>query len=290
MHPPASWSFSLRRPGPLAASVDVQRILDTSRLGDPFVFDADPAGAVLVLTRDNFSMRARRNSFSGNPEEPRVARLRRREASVPGEWRPLLSWTEGFRGVLDVPLKSRVFASDGKRTYIGGITETGRALLFLYKGWDTRRCSSSTHPSTPWSSRGGSCFFPSDRGSMFSGRAAPRNSSRTCRAFRASLPSRSMIKAESLDFSDGDNLYAVHGGDFCSLSGEGSGECFGAGKAISTSFPAAITSCSGCAVSPRCSPPPERSFPSRIREGAGLVPLLRRGGKMGGSLRKALRR
>ncbi|MDP2657043.1 MAG: hypothetical protein Q8O78_01355, partial [Candidatus Deferrimicrobium sp.] len=37
--------------GASAARVEVRKMLDTSSLGDPFVFDVDPAGAVLVLTR-----------------------------------------------------------------------------------------------------------------------------------------------------------------------------------------------------------------------------------------------
>ncbi len=199
-----------------AASVDVQRILDTSRLGDPFVFDVDPAGAVLVLTRDNIFDAGAKEFLFGEPlKNPGWLAF----AGVKLQFlaNGALFVVDGRipRKLLDVPLKSRVFASDGERTYIGGITETGRALLFLYKeGMGHKALLELDAPVDAMVLARGKLFFSVGPRIYVLGEGGPAK-------LFAHLPGFSRIPSIAVDdksgllyFSDGDNLYAVHGGDF----------------------------------------------------------------------------
>ncbi len=202
--------------GVLAARVEVRKMLDTSTLGDPFVFDVDPAGAVLVLTRDNIYDAGAGDFLFGEPlKNPGWL------AFAGGKLQFLsndaLFEVDGGkpRKLLDVPLSSRVFVSDGERTYIGGITAAGKPELFLYKeGVGHKALLELDAPIDAMALARGELFF------AVGPRIYALREGGPARLF-AYLPGFSHIPSIAVDdrrgllyFSDGDNLYAVRGGDF----------------------------------------------------------------------------
>jgi len=202
--------------GASAARVEVRKMLDTSSLGDPFVFDVDPAGAVLVLTRDNIYDAGAGNFLFGEPlKNPGWL------AFAGGKLQFLsndaLFVVDGGtpRKLLDVPLKSRVFVPDGERTFIGGITAAGKPVLFLYKeGVGHKALLELDAPIDAMALARGKLFFAVGPRIYVLGEGGP------ARLF-AHLPGFSHIPSIAVDdrngllyFSDGDNIYAVRGGDF----------------------------------------------------------------------------
>ncbi len=202
--------------GALAARVDVRRVLDTSTLGDPFVYDVDPGGAVLVLTGDNIYDAGAGEFLFGEPlKNPGWL------AFAGGKFQFLsngaLFVVDGGvpRKLLDVPLKSRVFVSDGERTFISGITAAGRPVLFLYKeGVGHKALLELDAPIDAMALARGELFF------AIGPRIYALREGGPARLF-AHLPGFSHIPSIAVDerrgvlyFSDGDNIYAVRGGDF----------------------------------------------------------------------------
>ncbi|PJB31497.1 MAG: hypothetical protein CO109_09655 [Deltaproteobacteria bacterium CG_4_9_14_3_um_filter_65_9] len=202
--------------GASAARVEVRKMLDTSPLGDPFVYDVGPGGAVLVLTRDNIYDAGAGKSLFGEPlKNPGWL------AFAGGKLQFLangaLFVVEGGvpRKLLDVPLKSRVFVPDGERTYISGITETGRSVLFLYKeGMGHKALLELDAPIDAMALARGKLFFTVGSRIYVLGEGGPAK-------LFAHLPGFSHIPSIAVDekhgllyFSDGENLYAVRGEDF----------------------------------------------------------------------------
>lgn len=202
--------------GVSAAKVEVRKMLDTSSLGDPFVFDVDPAGAVLVLTRDNIYDAGAGNFLFGEPlKNPGWL------AFAGGKLQFLsndaLFEVDGGkpRKLLDVPLSSRVFVPDGERTFIGGITTAGKPELFLYKeGMGHKALLELDAPIDAMALARGKLFFSVGPRIYVLGEGGP------ARLF-AHLPGFSHIPSIAVDdrngllyFSDGDNIYAVRGGHF----------------------------------------------------------------------------
>lgn len=202
--------------GASAARVEVRKMLDTSPLGDPFVFDVDPRGAVLVLTGGNIFDAGGGNLLFGEPlKDPgwlafaggKLQFLANGGLFVVDGGKP--------RKLLDVPLKSRVFVPDGERTYIGGITETGRSVLFLYKeGMGHKALLELDAPIDAMALARGKLFFSVGPRIYVLGEGGPAK-------LFAHLPGFSHIPSIAVDdkhgllyFSDGENLYAVRGGDF----------------------------------------------------------------------------
>ncbi|HZL97401.1 MAG TPA: FecR family protein [Terriglobales bacterium] len=202
--------------GASAARVEVRKMLDTSSLGDPFVFDVDPAGAVLVLTRDNIYDAGGENLLFGESlKDPgwlafaggKLQFLANGALFVVDGGKP--------RKLLDVPLSSRVFVPDGEQTYIGGITETGRAVLFLYKeGMGHKALLELDAPIDAMALARGKLFFTVGPRIYVLGEGGPAK-------LFAHLPGFPRIPSIAVDdkngllyFSDGENLYAVRGGGF----------------------------------------------------------------------------
>lgn len=202
--------------GAAAARVEVRRMLDTSTLGDPFVYDMDPGGAVLVLTGDNIYDAGAGDLLFGEPlKNPgwlafaggKLQFLANGALFVVDEGMP--------RKLLDVPLASRVFVSDGERTFLSGITASGRPVLFLYKeGVGHKALLELDAPVDAMALARGELYFAVGPRLYVLREGGP------ARLF-AYLPGFSHIPSIAVDdrrgllyFSDGDDIYAVRGGDF----------------------------------------------------------------------------
>jgi len=199
-----------------AVRVEVRKMLDTSTLGDPFLFDVDPGGAVLVLTRDNIYDAGAGEFLFGEPLK-NPAWL----AFAGGRLQFLVDgalYVEGGkmpRKLLDVPLSSRVFVSDGERTFLSGITSAGKPVLFLYKeGAGHKALLEFDAPVDAMAIARGELFFSVGPRIYVLKEGGPAK-------LFAHLPGFSHIPSIAVDdrrgllyFSDGDNLYAVRGGDF----------------------------------------------------------------------------
>lgn len=199
-----------------ATESDAQRMLDTSILGDPFVFDVDPAGAVLVLTRDNIYGAVAGGSLFGEAlKNPAWLAFAGKNLQFLADGALFSVDGRMPRKLLDVPLKNGVFASDAERTYIGGITETGRSVLFLYKeGMGHKALLELDAPIDAMALARGKLFFSVGPRIYVLGEGGPAK-------LFANLPGFSHIPSIAVDdrhgplyFSDGDNIYAVRGGDF----------------------------------------------------------------------------
>lgn len=202
--------------GANAARVEVRNVLDTSPLGDPFVFDVGPGGAVLVLTGDNIYDAGGGNFLFGEPlKNPGWLAFAGGKLQFLANGALFVVDGEVPGKLLDVPLSSRVFVPDGERTYIGGITETGRSVLFLYrKGMGHKALLETDAPIDAMTLARGKLFFSVGPRIYVLGEGGP------ARLF-AHLPGFSHIPSIAVDdrhgllyFSDGENLYAVRGGDF----------------------------------------------------------------------------
>lgn len=199
-----------------ASKVDVQRVLETASLGSPFVFDVDANGAVLVLTEDNV--------YDGGSGEFLFGERLKNPGwlSFGGEGLQILVDGSLFvieggrpRAMLDVPLKSALFVSDGKQTFIGGISAEGRSLLFVHReGLGHKVLLELDEPIDAMALANGRLFFTC--GSRIyvlqpGGRLE----------LLAYLPGFSFIPSIAVDeergilyFSDGESLYALRGGGF----------------------------------------------------------------------------
>lgn len=196
--------------------VEVRKVLDTSSLGDPVVFDVGPDGAVLILTRDNlFDAGAKKVLFGEPLANPAWF-------AFAGEKLQLIACGALFvidggkpRQLLEAPLKRLIFAADSERTFISGVTSSGKPVLFIYKeGAGHKPLLELDVPIDAMALARGVLFFS----------AGPRiYSLREGGAVKllAHLPGFSHIPSLTVDerngllyFSEGDHLYALRGNDF----------------------------------------------------------------------------
>ena len=200
----------------MAAQVEVRMLLDTSPLGDTFVYDVDPAGAVLVLTRDNIYDAGGREYLFGEP-------LRKPGWLTFAGGRLLFMANGGLFAIdgktpvklLDIPLTSRMVAADGERAFIAGVTAEGKPLLFLFKeGLGHKPLLELDTPIDAMTVARGTLFFSAGN------RIYTLKEDGQAMLF-AHLPDIPAVTSLAVDeaqgvlyFSDGDNLYAVRGNDF----------------------------------------------------------------------------
>jgi hypothetical protein len=199
-----------------AAKVEVRMLLDTSPLGDTYVYDVDPAGGVLVLTRDNIYDAGGREYLFGEP-------LKKPGWLTFAGGKLLFMANGGLFAVagkmpaklLDVPLTKRMAAGDGERIYIAGVTAEGKPLLFLFKeGVGYKPLLELDTPVDAMALARGTLFFSAGK------RIYTLREDGEARLF-AHLPGMPAITSLSVDesagilyFSDDENLYAVRGNDF----------------------------------------------------------------------------
>ncbi len=199
-----------------ASRVEVRQAIDTSALGEIFVYDVDPSGAVLVLTGDNILDAGSGEPLFGEPlKGPAWLSLGGGKLSLLADG--VLFAVEGRtpRKLLEVPLRSPIFASDGERTFIGGVTASGRSILYLYKeGAGHKAILELDAPIDAMALARETLFFSAGRKIYALKEGGP------ARIF-ATLPGFSYIPSIAVDdrrgilyFSDGDDIYAVRGGDF----------------------------------------------------------------------------
>lgn len=210
-------AFLLAAPvGAMAARVDVRRVLDASALGDPFVYDVDPSGAVLVLTGDNIYDAGSGEFLFGEPlKNPAWISLAGGKLRFLADGALFVVKGRTPRKLLEVPLKSPVAVSDGERTFISGITSAGRSVLFLFKeGVGHKALLELDAPIDAMAIRRGELLFtvgPRIYALKEGGKAR----------LLAYLPGFSFIPSIAVDerdgvlyFSDGESIYAMRGGDF----------------------------------------------------------------------------
>ncbi len=202
--------------GAASARVEVQRVADTSALGPVFAYDVAPSGAVLVLTGDNI-----RDAGSG---EPLFGAPLRNPAGLSLAGEKLLFLADGAlysvegrapRKLVDVPLRSPVAISDGRSSYIAGVTGEGRSVLFLHReGAGHKPLLELDRPVDAMAFRRGALLF-SAGSRIFALREGGKA------AAIAELPGFPFILSLAVDdrdgtvyFSDGDSTYAMHGERF----------------------------------------------------------------------------
>lgn len=199
-----------------ATKVEVRKMLDTSTLNAPFVYDVGPEGSVLVLTSDNIYDAGSGNFLFGaplkNPGWLAFAGEKLHFVSNGG----LFAVDGGMpRKLIDVPLKSRIFASDSQLTYISGVTTAGKPVLFIYKeGVGHKALLELDAPVDAMALAKGKLFF------SVGPRIYTLAEGGSAKLF-AHLPGFSHIPSIAVDdshgllyFSDGDNIYAVRDSDF----------------------------------------------------------------------------
>ncbi|MBP2676636.1 MAG: hypothetical protein H6Q84_3476, partial [Deltaproteobacteria bacterium] len=199
-----------------AARIEVRKILDTSPLGEPFVFDVDPDGRVLVLTRENVFDAGSGESLFGHPlKDPAWLSFAGKGLRLLADG-ALYSVDGGAaRKLLDVPLKSCVFASDGERIFIGGVAADGKPMLFLYQeGAGHKALLGLDAPIDSMAIARGELFFSAGPRIYALREGGPAR-------VLAYLPGFSHIPSLAVDegngllyFSDGDDIYALRGEDF----------------------------------------------------------------------------
>jgi len=199
-----------------AARVEVRQLLDTSPLGDPFVFDVSPDGAVLVLTGDNVhDAGAGANLFATPLERPAWLDLDGGVLRFIADDGLFAVHGGAPRMLLDLPLTSRVFASDGARTFLSGVTADGRAILFLHEeGKGHKAVLELDEPIDAMATARGALFFTAGHGIFALHPGGPAR-------LVARLPAFSRIPSLAVDaqrgvlyFSDGEAIYALRGDDF----------------------------------------------------------------------------
>ncbi len=195
---------------------NAKKMLDTSTLGDPFAYDVDPGGVVFVLTRDNiYDAGAAGFLFKDLLKNPGGLSFAGGKLQFLADGALFLVDGRVPRKILDVPLKNAVFVSDAERTYIGGITAAGKPELFLYKeGVGHKALLELDAPIDAMALARGELFF------AVGPRIYALREGGPARLF-AYLPGFSHIPSIAVDdrhgplyFSDGDNIYAVRGGEF----------------------------------------------------------------------------
>jgi hypothetical protein len=117
--------------------------------------------------------------------------------------------------LLDVPLKSCIFVPDGDRIYIGGVDADGRAMLFLYKeGAGYKPLLSLDAPIDAMTVSRGELLFSSGSRIYALKEGGPARLLARLPGF-SHIPSLAADEASGLlYFSDGDDLFALRGGDF----------------------------------------------------------------------------
>jgi len=199
-----------------ATKSDAQKMLDTSTLGDPLAYDVDQGGVVFVLTRDNvYDAGSAGFLFKDLLKSPGGLSFAGGKLQFLADG--ALFFVDGRlpRKILDVPLRNGVFVSDAERTYIGGITETGRSVLFLYKeGMGHKALLELDAPIDAMALARGKLYFSVGPRIYVLGEGGPAK-------LFAHLPGFPHIPSIAVDdrhgplyFSDGDNIYAARGGDF----------------------------------------------------------------------------
>jgi len=199
-----------------ATGSDAQRMLDTTTLGDLFAYDVDQGGAVLVLTRDNIYDASAGNFLFGEPlKNPRGLAFAGGKLQFLANGGLFVVDGRMPRKLLDVPLKNEVFASDAERTFISGITSSGKPVLFIYKeGLGHKPLLELDAPIDAMAFARGVLFFSTGP------RIYALREDGPAKLF-AHLPGFPHIPFIAVDdrhgplyFSDGHNIYAVRGGDF----------------------------------------------------------------------------
>ena len=199
-----------------ATEVDAMRMLDTSTLGDLFAYDVGQGGAVLVLTRDNVYDAGAGDFLFGEPlKNPRGLAFAGGKLQFLANGGLFVVDARMPRKLLDVPLKNEVFVPDAERTFISGITTAGKPMLFIYKeGVGHKALLELDAPIDAMALARGKLFF------TVGARIYVLREGGPAKLF-AHLPGFSHIPSIAVDdktgllyFSDGDNLYAVRGGDF----------------------------------------------------------------------------
>lgn len=199
-----------------ATKIEVRKMLDTSALNSPFVYDVGPEGSVLVLTSDNIYDAGSGSFLFGEPlKNPGWL-------AFAGEKLHFLSNGGLFvvdggmpRKLIEVPLKSRIFASNSQLTYISGVTAAGKTVLFIYKeGVGHKALFELDAPIDAMALAKGKLFF------TVGPRIYTLAEGGSAKLF-AHLPGFSHIPSIAVDdihgllyFSDGDNIYAVRDSDF----------------------------------------------------------------------------
>ncbi len=198
-----------------ATESDAKKMLDTSTLGDLLAYDVDQGGAVFILTRDNIYDAGGGDFLFGEPlKNPGWL------AFAGGKLQFLsndaLFEVDGGkpRKLLDVPLKNGLFASDAERTFIGGITGAGRSVLFIYKeGVGHKALLELDAPIDAMTLARGELFFSVGPKIYVLREGGPAK-------LFANLPGFPHIPSIAVDdrhgllyFSNGDDIYAVRGGE-----------------------------------------------------------------------------
>lgn len=200
----------------MAAQVEVRMLLDTASLGDTFVYDVDPAGAVLVLTRDNIYDAGGREYLFGEP-------LKKPGWLTFAGGRLLFMANGGLFAIngktpaklLDISLTRRMMAADGERIYLGGVTSEGKSLLFLFReGLGHKPLIELDAPIDAMTLARGTLFFSVGKRIY----TLKEEGQATLFAQLPDIPAVTSLAVDEtqgvLYFSDGDNLYAVRGNDF----------------------------------------------------------------------------
>jgi hypothetical protein len=198
-----------------AERIAVRQVLDTSSLGSPFVYDVSPDGAVLVLTGDNlFDAGSGKNLFGEPLKDPAWFAFAGRNLRILVGG--VLYAVDGGvpRRLLDVPMKSCVFVSDGERTFLAGVLPDGRPALFLHReGEGHKALLSPDAPIDAMALSQDTLYFSSGSRIFALKEGGPPR-------LVAHLPRFTHIPSVAADmgsgllyFSDGDDLYALRGGD-----------------------------------------------------------------------------
>jgi len=202
--------------GALAASVDVRKVLDTTTLGDPFVYDVNPEGAVLVLTRDNVYDAGAGEFLFGVPlKNPGWLAFAGGKLQLLANGSLFVVDGGMPRKLIEVPLKNRLFASDAERTFISGITTAGKPVLYIYKdGLGHKPLVELAAPIDAMTLTRGELYF------SVGPRIYALREGGPARLF-AYFPAFPYITSMAVDdrhpvlyFSDGESVYAVRGQDF----------------------------------------------------------------------------
>ncbi len=198
-----------------ATESDAIKMLDTSTLGDPFAYDVDQGGVVFVLTRDNvYDAGAAGFLFKDLLKHPGGLSFAGGKLQFLADG--ALFFLDGStpRKILDVPLKNGVFVSDAERTYIGGITATGRSVLFLYKeGMGHKALLELDAPIDAMALARGELFFSVGPRIYALKEGGPARLFAHLSVF-SRIPSIAVDdKSGVLYFSDGENIHAFRGGE-----------------------------------------------------------------------------
>jgi ferric-dicitrate binding protein FerR (iron transport regulator) len=207
-------------PGTPAAShaepgVGLRKVADTSALGDPLGFEVVPGGNPLVLTRENVFDAVTGKPLFGAPLADPAAL-----AFAGGKLRLLsggaLSVVEGgiSRRLLEVPLARSVFVSDGERSFIGGVSASGKPLLYVHQeGSGYKPLLELDAPIDAMALAGGTLFFSRGSGIYTLREGGPAR-------LLARLPGFPRIPSLAADdrngalyFSDGERLHVIRGKD-----------------------------------------------------------------------------